>query len=155
MAPASAVEDRLLAEILSFTFYDVDRLPDADMAQAQMQAQQCHNNAFAYAAQDPSGESKAVSGWWKRDGIFLLHSVVLTHSRLVCVTPHPSSPAMEFAPDPRIEWEYVGGQRVARRDGTNVPDVVRLHPAETMAAARRARDLLLSETERPTGKSSV
>ena len=143
MAPASAAEDRLREEILSFTFYHVNRLSEADMTQAHMQPQQCHNNAAAYAAQDASGGSRAVSGWWKRDGIFLFHSVVLAQSRLFCVTPHPSSPSLEFAPDPRIEWHDSGSKRVARRNGQDVPDIVRLHPAETREAARKARDLLL------------
>lgn len=148
MAPESCEEQALLEDIQALTFYQVARTPDADMANGHMQPQQCHNNAAAWAARDPSGNSRVVAGWWRRDDLFLFHSVVLSHSRLCCVTPDDHPSPLDFAPDPLIEWQEVNGRKVARRLGKAVPYVVRTHPQHTIRAAAKARQAM-GDADRP------
>lgn len=146
MAPPSHDEQQLLAEILALPFYEVSRVPDGEMADRDMQPHLCHNNAAIYAALDSLGNSRPVSGWWKRGDLFLFHSVVLSESTLRCVTPDDYPAPLEFAPDIAIEWLDVNGIRVAHRHGKKVPYVVRADPEGTIAAAGEALDALLAGT---------
>ena len=97
MTPTSAEEDRLNDAIRALTFYKIQRVPDDQLTYMKMEPQQCHLNASAYAKLDPTGESQHVSGWWKRGGIFFFHSVILTRTRLSCVTPHHDPSPLQFA----------------------------------------------------------
>ncbi|MGK2912175.1 MAG: hypothetical protein ACSLE1_20615 [Sphingobium sp.] len=144
MVPASPEEHALLDELLSLNFYEVMRAPTREMADMQMRPQQCHNNAMLWASLDPSGNSKPVSGWWRRGDLFLFHSVVLSQSVLHCVTPHDFPAPIEFAPDADIHWQEIGAKMVADRRGMKVPYLVRGHPEETIASARTARLALLA-----------
>lgn len=147
LEPASSEEQELVSEISALTFYQVARVSEERMAEMRMLPQTCHNNAAAYAALDRSNNSKPVSGWWRRGDVFLFHSVVLSQSRLQCVTPNGLSGMLEFAPDPAIEWVDINGMKVARRNGQRVPYLVRVHPEETMAAAREALAALHSDQQ--------
>ena len=141
--PEAPDEQALLEEILALRFYEVTVVPDGDMAELPMQPQQCHNNAAAFAALDPSGQSRPVAGWLRRGDLFLFHSVVLSQSRLICVTPHEHALPLEFAPDPEIEWHDAKEWKVARRRGRTVPYVVRANPQDTIQRARKAKKVLL------------
>ncbi|RVT40195.1 hypothetical protein [Sphingobium algorifonticola] len=145
--PETPEEQLLVEEILALRFYDVSSVPDAEMAAQRMQPQQCHNNAAAFAARDPSGQSRPVAGWLRRGGLFLFHSVVLSQSRLRCVTPHDHALPLAFAPDPEIEWLDVDDRKIARRRGSAVPYVVRVDPQAIIARARKAKQALLDGSE--------
>jgi len=143
MVPASSEERDLLEKIRALTFYQVPRAPQDRLADIQMHPQRCHDNAAQWAKADASNGSRLVSGWWRRGDIFLFHSVVLTQSRLVCVTPHAYPSPLEFAPDPEIEWLDIRGVRSPRRRGQKIPYLVRAHPEDFITAAREARQALL------------
>ncbi|WP_145958968.1 hypothetical protein [Sphingobium sp. SCG-1] len=147
MSPNSFDEQELLKEILALTFYEVTHATESEMADMHMQPQQCHNNVAACIALDPSGSSRTVAGWWKRGDVFLFHSVVLSQSRLLCVTPIADRTPLDFAPDPLIEWHDINGSKVARRLGKKVPYIVRLHPEDTIQAARDARQALIGNAD--------
>lgn len=143
MIPSSPEEYALLDEVLSLKFYEVMRAPAHELADMQMRPQQCHNNAMLWASLDHTGNSKPVSGWWRRGDFFLFHSVILSRSVLRCVTPHDVPAPIEFAPDACIHWQEIGGKMMPDRCGMKVPYLVRSHPEETIAAARTARSALL------------
>ncbi len=145
--PEAPDEQALLEEILALRFYEVTVVPDADIAELPMQPQQCHNNAAAFAALDPSGQSRPVAGWLRRGDLFLFHSVVLSQSRLICVTPHEHALPLEFAPDPEIEWHDAKEWKVARRRGRMVPYVVRADPQDIIARAGKAKRALLDGSD--------
>lgn len=144
MMPASPDEDRLNDTIRALTFYKVPRAPDAQLTYMRMEPQQCHLNASAYARLDPTGESRHISGWWKRGGIFFFHSVVLSQTKLCCVTPHYDRSPLEFAPDFDITWTETEGVMNASRQGAKVPFLVRDFPEVIIAEATAARDALLA-----------
>jgi hypothetical protein len=144
MTPTSAEEDRLNDAIRALTFYKIQRVPDDQLTYMKMEPQQCHLNASAYAKLDPTGESQHVSGWWKRGGIFFFHSVILTRTRLSCVTPHHDPSPLQFAPDFDIKWMESNGLMNASRDGLKVPFLVRDFPETVIAEATAARDALLA-----------
>ena len=141
MIPISAAENALDDDIRLLTFYTVARLPRDMLTEAGMQLQQCHNNAFIFAATDPTGNTKAVSGWWKRGDVFVFHSVVIARGTLQCVTPHIDPNPITFAPDTEIEWARDGG---VLRKGKPFPAIVRTYPAAVIASATAARDALLA-----------
>lgn len=141
MVPASSAEDALQEDIRLLTFYTVARLPDDALEQMRMHPQQCHNNVHAYARADPTGEAKAVPGWWKRGDVFVLHSVILSQDLLHCVTPHADGEHILFAPDPAIAWATSDS---VLRDGQPFPTIVRTEPEAVIARAKEARDALLA-----------
>lgn len=145
MVPTSPEEDRLNNEIRALQFYSISRFPPDQLAYMRMEPQRCHLNAAAYAKLDPSGESQHVGGWWKRRGIFYFHSVILSQTKLRCVTPHHDNANLEFAPDFDIEWSaIIDGARHPRRRGVEVPTLVRDFPEEVIAQATEARDKILA-----------
>ena len=46
-----------------------------------MVPKKCHANAGWYAENDPTGNSRMVTGWWQQDDKYLHHSVVATIPR--------------------------------------------------------------------------
>jgi hypothetical protein len=144
IAPASEAEDLLNDEIRGMTFYSISRQPDHILEYMRMKPQQCHQNAATYERLDHSGESKHVSGWWKRGGIFFFHSVVLSQTKLHCITPHHDKAKLEFAPDPHIVWHEENGVMTSERKGQEVPFLVRDFPEAIIRAATETRDALLS-----------
>ncbi|MBY5436497.1 hypothetical protein [Rhizobium leguminosarum] len=143
MAPTSPEEDALNDEIRALKFYEFNRVPDKQLAYMKMEAQRCHQNAAAYAKLDPSGESRQISGWWKRNGIFYFHSVILSQTKLHCITPHKDSAPLKFAPDFEIVWVETDGVVNADRRGAKLPYLVRDFPDKVIAEATEARDALL------------
>lgn len=143
MVPTSGEEDALNDEIRALQFYEFHRMPEHQLAYMKMEAQRCHQNAAAYAQLDPSGESRHVSGWWKRNGIFYFHSVILSQTKLHCVTPHRDSAPLKFAPDFEIVWREADGVMKADRRGEKLPYLVRDFPEKVIAEATKARDALI------------
>lgn len=143
MVPASAEETALNDEIRALTFYKFDRVPDEQLTYMKMEAQRCHQNAAAYAKLDPSGESRHVSGWWKRNGIFYFHSVILSQTKLYCITPHPDRAPLQFAPDFEIVWRESGGVMNADRRGSKLPYLVRDFPEKVIEEATAAHEALI------------
>jgi hypothetical protein len=152
MVPTSPEEDALNDEIRALEFYEFDRVPDAQLRYMKMEPQRCHQNAAAYTKLDPSGESRHISGWWKRNGIFYLHSVILTQTKLHCITPHPDPDRLKFAPDYDIVWVEADGVMNANRRGAKLPYLVRDFPADVIAEATEARDALLKGADPRTIK---
>lgn len=144
MVPASPAEARLNEEIREMQFYSISRVPADVLAYMRMEPQRCHLNAAAYERLDPSGDSRHVGGWWKRRGIFYFHSVILTQTRLRCVTPHADRSKLEFAPDFDILWSEIGGARRPRRHGDEPPVMVRDFPEAVIAQATEARDRIMA-----------
>lgn len=144
MAPATEAEERLNGEIRALDFYNIDRAPKDIIAYMKMKPQQCHQNAGVYARLDPTKQTRHVSGWWKRGGIFYFHSVILADGKLICITPHPDPAQLQFAPDEEIKWHEADGKMDSTRRGAEVPFLVRDFPDKIIAAAAKARDELLS-----------
>ncbi|WP_200901811.1 hypothetical protein [Pannonibacter phragmitetus] len=144
MVPESEAEARLNDEIRAMTFYSISRQPDHVLDYMRMKPQQCHHNAASCARLDPSGESKHVSGWWKRGGIFFFHSVILSQTKLHCITPHHDNAKLEFAPDFDIIWHEKNGVMTSESKGQDVPYLVRDYPEAIIKAATEARDALLA-----------
>lgn len=144
MAPSWPEEAQLNSEILALAFQSVPRFPDSALDYMRMEPQQCHQNASAYVRLDPTGTSRHIAGWWKRDGICYFHSVVSGPQGLCCVTPHSDRSPLQFAPDPEISWVNVGGVITARRRGQRVPQLVRARPRAVIAEAAAAHAALIS-----------
>jgi hypothetical protein len=144
MAPSSPEEDHLNDKIRALRFYDISRVAAEQLRFMEMEPQQCHQNAAAYVKLDPSGASRHVWGWWKRGGIFYLHSVVRAQGKLLCVTPNEDNDPLKFAPDDEIEWREEEGVMTPLRMGRKVPYLVRDFPEEVISAANEARDELLA-----------
>lgn len=155
MAPATPEEDALNDEIRALEFYEIHRIPDAQLSYMRMEPQRCHQNAGAYAKLDPSGESRHVAGWWKRGGIFYFHSVVLSQTKLHCVTPHRDRLPLTFAPDFDIAWSEVAGFMKSDRRGADVPFLVRDFPDKVIAEANEARGALLAGADPRTIKMQL
>lgn len=137
-ASASAEEANLLDTIEALDFYKVERAPDDVLAYCRMKPQQCHVNAGEYARLDPRQQTRHISGWWKRGDIFYFHSVILTETRLFCVTPHPDKRPLTFAPDYDIVWRERDDRHVADRLGVDPPYLVRRDPEQVIANAKTA-----------------
>ena len=135
MVATSPEEVQLIDEIRSLQFYRCTRFPDHELEYMRMEPQKCHLNTAAYLKLDPTGASWHQGGWWKRDGVFYFHSVVLTgEGKLRCVTPHPDPSILPFAPDDEIEWStIIDGARHPRRRGLEVPTLIRDEPDKVIA----------------------
>ena len=155
MEATSPDEEKLNDEIRALDFYEISRAPDDVIAYMKMQPQQCHQNAGVYARLDPTGESKHVSGWWKRGHIFFFHSVILSKTKLHCITPHHDRSRLTFAPDFDITWTEKDGVMNALRRGKKVPFLVRDFPETVIAEAAAAREALLAGADPRSIKLSL
>lgn len=144
MVPSSPEEDVLNDEIRALDFYEFPRVPDEQIAYMGMLPQRCHENVGSYVRLDPHGESRHISGWWKRNGIFYFHSVVLSQTELRCITPHPDPSPLTFAPDYDIKWVEAEGEMNADRRGVKPPYLVRDFPEKVIEEATAAREALLN-----------
>lgn len=144
MEPESPAEIQLNEEIRALPFYSIQRASGHELAYMRMLPQQCHQNAGVYVRLDPTKESRHVSGWWKRGGIFYFHSVILSHTKLRCITPHADNSPLEFAPDFDIVWHEKNGVMNSDRRGQKVPFLVRDFPEAVIAAATAAHSALLA-----------
>jgi hypothetical protein len=66
--------------------------------------------------------------------------VVLSHTKLVCVTPHPDRAPLQYGPDFAITWETFPDRKRAWRHGQEVP--VRRDPAEVIGMCAAALEVL-------------
>ncbi|MGH6753718.1 MAG: hypothetical protein ACREDP_16285, partial [Bradyrhizobium sp.] len=62
--PPSQWEAAVCADLREEDVVLVTRAPLDQLARAGMPANECHANARWYAKNDPSGNSRAVAGWW-------------------------------------------------------------------------------------------
>jgi len=146
MVPTWPAEEQLVDEIRALQFYECRRVPDHQLDYMRMEPQKCHVNAAAYVNLDPTGTSWHQGGWWKRNGVFYFHSVILIgEGKLRCVTPHPDRSVLQFAPDDEVDWStIIDGARHPRRHGLEVPILVRDEPDKVIAQATEARDRILA-----------
>lgn len=132
--PPSEWEAQIIGELQRLQGYRIPRLPDTDMAEFELQPNECHANARRCEQNDVRGETKAVTGWWLQGMEFVLHSVVSHDGELCCVTPSSLGESeINFYPDPLIEWREQDGELAAMRNGRIVGLGVRRFPAFTIA----------------------
>lgn len=145
--PATPEEAALLAEIEKFPTVIVHRVPDERLAWMRMEPRQCHVNCDFYEREDSEKIAKAIPGWWLQpNGIYMFHSVVSGRGGHMCMTPQaPNVPAVfEFAPDPKIKRVEVKGMVSFRRDGVDIPTMVRRDPERTIRAYTIIRNKILA-----------
>ena len=120
--PASDWEQNLVKEIDKLPRVKVMREPDHRLLSMKMVPNKCHANAGWYAENDPTGNSRMVTGWWQQDDKYLHHSVVAIGAHYVCITPMmvPAPQIFEFIPDNKIEWRDEGEARIAWRNGQQI-----------------------------------
>jgi hypothetical protein len=142
--PPSPWEAAVCADLREEDVVVVARAPIDQLAWARMPANECHANVRWYAKNDPSGNSRAVVGWWVQWPNFVLHSVVEIEGQLICITPSPyGETEIPFIPDPKIEWIENGDIYSAIRDGRPIGIGVRVFPKFTMAQNAIVRERLL------------
>lgn len=146
--PASAWEAELVEELLDMPVVRVPRLPAEDIAWMRMPANECHANTRWYAANEPTGQVRSVSGWWLQGFDFVLHSVIGNQGEYRCITPSADGETeIFFIPDAKIEWVETGEVYSARRNGQFVDLGVRRFPAFTRAINEAVRTRLLAGVE--------
>lgn len=143
--PASAWEADLVAELLDMPVVHVPRLSAEDIAWMGMPPNECHANTRWYEANDPTGQAKAVSGWWVQGLDFVLHSVLGNKGQYRCITPSRGGETeLFFIPDPKIAWVERGERLAPLRNGQEVGLGVRRFPAFTTALNDIVRQRLVS-----------
>jgi hypothetical protein len=148
----SAWEADTLSTILKLPRVVVTRPPVKDLIAAGMILHDCHSNCASQAANDPTGTSRHVWGWWIYGPTVVLHSVIEMQGRWLCLTPQarllPSQ--FQFIPDSAIEWRVSSDEESNEpfRDGVLLPNALRRYPEHHI----RMRDELLALME--TGMSA-
>jgi hypothetical protein len=141
----SAWEASVCAELREEDVVIVPRALPEQLAWARMPSNQCHANVRWYVANDPSQRTRAVTGWWVQWPNFVLHSVIETGGRLICITPSPLDEAeIPFIRDSKINWIEDGEAYAAMRNGQKIGPGVRVFPAFTMAQTAIVRQRLLA-----------
>lgn len=142
--PPSPEEDALVAELQTMPVRTVTRYPPDVLEWMRMPPHECHANALFMERNDPDGKMRRVSGWIIEPGRYVLHSVVDQGGELVCVTPAPMVPLVEFpfVPDPEIEWRERGEYVSAYRRGRKIGPGVRLDPLETIRQVKQIKERL-------------
>lgn len=128
-------DEALLAnEISSLPVKRIIRESPERLKWGGMQPQECHQNCRAYADLDPTKISRQISGWWVRDEVFVLHSVIETRGGLICITPYMMDESeLDFIPDQKIVWDKdAEGKFSASRAGKPTIAVVRRNPQKTI-----------------------
>ncbi len=107
---------------------------------------ECHANAEFYAAHDPTGRAKMVTGWWRQPNVLVLHSLVDIDGQLYCVTPSDVDPSPDFTfiRDPKLHWREKDGERVCERDGHCIGPGLRLDAPQVIADTALIKDRLSS-----------
>ena len=116
-------EAQMVAEIFELQAYEVERLPADILAYMKMKPQECHANCAFMEREDPDQLIKHVVGWSFIDNNFVLHSVILQHGKLTCVTPAPDhiKGPITFIPDEKLSWKDEGnGLRTWHRAGRQI-----------------------------------
>jgi hypothetical protein len=142
---ASPWESAVCAELQEEAVALVRRASAQELAWARMPANQCHANSRWYAENDPTGNARAVTGWWVQWPNFVLHSVIETNGQLICVTPSLFREfEIPFIRDPKIKWIEDGDAYSAIRNGKIVGPGVRMFPEFTMAQNAIVRERLFA-----------
>ncbi|MBL0926014.1 MAG: hypothetical protein IBJ12_16300 [Sphingomonadaceae bacterium] len=145
MVAPSEWEAALVEELLDAELECVPRMSTEDLAWMRMPANRCHENCWWYEANDPTGRSKAVTGWWLQGLDFVLHTVMEADGRYCCITPSMAQePEIYFIPDPKLEWIKEPDRIAVIRNGQEVDLGVRRFPAFTIAWNQMLRDRLLA-----------
>ncbi|SEI22559.1 hypothetical protein [Tardiphaga sp. OK245] len=143
--PASAWEADLCSELREQDVLLVPRASAEQLAWARMPANQCHANARWYEKNDPTGNARAVVGWWVQWPNFVLHSIIETKGQLICITPSSiKEMKIPFIRDPKISWVEDGDVYSAIRNDHVIGHGVRMFPAYTAAQTAVFRDRLLA-----------
>jgi hypothetical protein len=130
----SAWENDLVAQIVAMPSHRVPRMSASDLAWMGMPANECHANTRWYEKNDPTQESKSITGWWLQGMEFILHSVLSRQGQYVCITPTARDDSeIQFFPDPKIEWIVRDNCFCAMRNGHEIGLGVRRFPSFTIA----------------------
>lgn len=141
----SAWERELVEEILCLHVHNVPRLPIKDIEWMGMPPGECHSNTRWYERNDPTKQSKSVTGWWLSGTDFILHSVLGCESQYMCITPTARGETeIQFFPDPQIQWVEIDNRIAAFRNSQEIGIGVRRFPAFTIAQNEVMRTRLLS-----------
>lgn len=133
-------EGILVRQLLDLPAFVIPRMDEKDLAAMKMAPNQCHANVRWYERNDPTGQSRAISGWWVRQCDFVLHSVLTNGTDYFCITPgEPGEREIVFIPDPDIVWAESGGNCAALRNGQEIGVGVRRFPALTIAMQEMVR----------------
>jgi hypothetical protein len=146
--PVTDWELATVKEILRLPVISVHRAPAAQLEWMRMKPRECHVNARFMEENDPEKRTKRVIGWWQQDGNYVLHSIVRSRGKYMCVTPvhegmNASSP-FPFIRDPKIEVRVEEGRNSYYRNGVQIGPGVRRDPARTLADIEVVRERLLS-----------
>ncbi|AMG75538.1 Uncharacterized protein SGRAN_3195 [Sphingopyxis granuli] len=132
--PPSPWEKALFEEVVALPAFRARRMPAEDLAWMRMPANHCHANARWYEANDWTGQSRAVVGWWVQGSDLVLHSLLTNGHEYMCITPSSlEETEIIFIPDPQIEWIEGDGQLSAKRNGQLIGLGIRRYPALTIA----------------------
>lgn len=148
--PATDAEREIANEIDKIEPIMVERAHPLTIDYMRMRPNECHLNCYAYEKLDTTGRAKMVSGWWSDNDVYILHSVIDTGDRLICITPglHPSLDftCIEFRPDPKIDRQDINETTVkmGTRQGVKLGVGIRRNPEEAIAVAEYVRTRLLS-----------
>lgn len=149
VAPSTG-EKAALAAIQSLPVVRVERVPPAQIAYMRTRERLCHDNCVWYEKNDPSGNSKAVTGWLvdQTTGNYVLHAVIRSSSgeyRCITPTPHVSLQQFDFIPDPAIvTTRDEDGYYRHVREGYVLGVGIRPDPAKTIARIRTARARIMA-----------
>jgi len=131
--PATAWEAETVKILMEKPVQRVQRAPKDQLRAMNLQTNDCHGICRWYEKNDPTRESKQVAGWWVEGSTFVLHSVIHTQGRLVCITPSALNETfIEFIPDPEISWKETGEVYTAVRDGHEITVGLRIFPDAVM-----------------------
>lgn len=128
--PASEWEAQVVHDIQKLSEYRIVRASPDQLAWARMPAQHCHANARWYQNNDPEKLTKHVTGWWRQDDVYILHSVIERDGTMICITPSPldADSKLAFIPDSALSWTDDGVSRICMRNGQEVNYGVRANP---------------------------
>lgn len=145
--PPSEWEREMARELAERPVVQVQRWPPHVLEDSGMPANHCHANTRWYADNDPEKKARQVTGWWKQEGAYVLHSIVERDGKLACITPTPyGDDELAFIPDPQIEWRAneADGVMEAFRDGVLIEVGVRVDPEGMIAQLEKDRAELIA-----------
>lgn len=143
--PPTAEEAVVCAGLRELSIVTVRRASPEELAFMRMPANSCHQNAWWYERNDPTGRSRAVTGWWVQWPDFVLHSVLQIDGNYICITPQYFDDGdFPFMPDPAIAWEKREDKYIAKKEEYEIGIGVRLFPEFTMARLEIVRKRLMA-----------
>jgi len=143
--PPTPEEAAICAGLRDMEIVIAQRASPADLSYMRMPKNSCHENVSWYERNDPTGQSRAVTGWWVQWPDFVLHSVLKFGEKYICITPSDmNEQEFPFMPDPEIIWERRQEHYIAKKMGYEIGIGVRLFPEFTMARLRMVQERLRS-----------